>query len=112
MTMKTPEMEVVRFNESDVIVASGPAKAVFMGFNDGTPNTATINGSSVQSYEDMLDLLGDKSDSWFKYKNNTPVNAKNLLDEEETNVLGNGTYVDQGKVTLGDITYERLWWNQ
>lgn len=24
MTMKTPEMEVVRFNESDVIVASGP----------------------------------------------------------------------------------------
>ena len=27
MTMKTPEMEVVRFNESDVIVASGTIKS-------------------------------------------------------------------------------------
>jgi len=26
MTMKTPEMEVVRFSESDVIVASGPVE--------------------------------------------------------------------------------------
>lgn len=112
MTMKTPEMEVVRFSESDVIVASGEAKAVFQGFNDGKANTATINGNSVQSYTQMIDLLGGESDSWFRYGFKDPVHASNLLKEEETGNLGNGTYVDQGRVTIGETTYERLWWNQ
>ena len=42
--MKMPEMSVVRFNESDVIVASAPAGTWIrlVKFGDGEQNTATI----------------------------------------------------------------------
>ncbi len=46
MKMETPKMDVVRFNESDVIVASTPATPVFlMGFNDVTSANGQVSFS-------------------------------------------------------------------
>ena len=53
MTMKTPEMEVVRFNESDVIVASGPvdnnyyATAAGWGGATGGASLKIVQNNSV-----------------------------------------------------------------
>ena len=48
--MRTPEMEVVRFKEADVIVASGYSSMSVSGFQNKTPNDASFNVSGVASY--------------------------------------------------------------
>lgn len=55
MTMKKPEMEVVRFNESDVIVASGPVPVlhttVVRGFNNEIPHDGEVSFQGI-TYKD------------------------------------------------------------
>ncbi len=46
MKMEAPKMDVVRFKESDVIVASTPTSYVF-GFNNEVPNDAYIKHNGV-----------------------------------------------------------------
>ena len=104
MTMKTPEMEVVRFNESDVIVASGNSYQLF-GFGDGTPNTGKINAHSVSDFQDILGGMGQHT--YFQYQQNDKVRATDLQDKEESGLLKDGVYVDKGLI---DNTEDRLWW--
>ena len=104
MTMKTPEMEVVRFNESDVIVASGDAFQLF-GFSDGTPNTGKINSHSVKDFQDILGTMGQHT--YFQYQQNEMVRATDLQEKEESGLLKDGIYVDSGLI---DNTADRLWW--
>ena len=68
--MKTPEMDVIRFNESDVIVASGdpvPANTLRLtGFNSGSvvgkfqvgDNSYTTNSDVSGLYDDLSTLAG------------------------------------------------------
>ena len=65
MTMKTPEMEVVRFNESDVIVASGNVVASVYGFNDEVAKNAGVKWRGIDykttnanGARDLLSALG------------------------------------------------------
>lgn len=109
MTMKTPEMEVVRFNESDVIVASGKISSFALtGFNNGTHGDATINGINVTQYEQIGTTSGDSSNSYFQWNNNQAIHLGDLHNNEENNVLGNGTYKEDGTITIGDEVF-KLW---
>ena len=116
MTMTKPEMDVVRFNESDVIVASGPipqpvTKFIFKNFNNGVDGDATMNDVKVGPFEEITAGLGDYSKSYFQYKDNKKVHFGDLHNNEENNVLGDGTYVKTGEFTIdGDIF--NLWQNQ
>ena len=98
MTMKTPEMEVVRFNESDVIVASGnPVVDSFTlsKFNNGTTNDGTVNGLAKADAINWLHNLGEGHT--FQYKNNDKVSARNLYDFEETGDIEDGIYYRDGE---------------
>lgn len=49
-TMKRPEMEVVRFKEADIIVASGNI-ATLSGFSDTSPDNGTVRyGNTTYDY--------------------------------------------------------------
>lgn len=74
MTMKTPEMEVVRFNESDVIVASGDPvlahkNADVMNFGIGTVGDAQIRYHNGHSLTKNLQQIAADID--FGYTNDT-----------------------------------------
>lgn len=108
MTMKTPEMEVVRFSESDVIVASpvGPQSYALTKFANGTPGDGELNGKNLSTVQDILAGMGEHT--YFQYQNNPKVRATDLQSNEESGLLHDGIYVDQGeKITGTDIT--RLW---
>ena len=97
MTMKTPEMEVVRFNESDVIVASGnsvpvPAQSfVLQNWKNGNLGDATVDGEGKEGALNWLNKIGDGHT--FQYKQNAAVDAKKLYDYEETGTILDGIYV-------------------
>ena len=64
--MRTPEMEVVRFTQSDVIVASGasvPTTMTVTGWRDGIKDNLELNyGGTVytnSNRSDLIDLLSD-----------------------------------------------------
>ena len=64
--MVAPEMDVVRFNESDVIVASGAAgQLLAMKFDDASSNNGRFQyNNNVYDYETrqkLFDALGDKT---------------------------------------------------
>ncbi len=93
MTMKTPEMEVVRFSESDVIVASG--NLALQNMNDSIAKNAiiTVGGQThtVESYKNLLDSVSGQSNVKFK-KDNYTVALDNLSEEEEHNTITDGFY--------------------
>ena len=118
MTMKTPEMEVVRFNEADVLAASGDqfmtatiAKAGGAK-RDLTVTLAAPGQNAVpHSFED---LLADSNTAYaanptFFNKNNDQATLHNLIDDDNDNGAGkygawNGSYYsDNG----GSIYYWR-----
>ena len=108
MTMKTPEMEVVRFSESDVIVASPvvPASYVLTKFYNGTNDDAELNGKNLNTVQDILKGMGEHT--YFQYKNNPKVRATELHAQEESGHILDGEYFDQGETINGtDVT--RLW---
>jgi len=71
--MKTPEMEVVRFSESDVIVASGNMhkKATAFGWGTGEVKDAGITYSNGTTKTKTLDDLS--TDISFGYANSDTV---------------------------------------
>lgn len=108
MTMKTPEVEVVRFSESDVIVASPvvPASYRLSKFYNGTNDDAELNGKNINDVQDILAGMGEHT--YFQYKSNPKVRATDLHAEEEHGNILDGVYYDQGETIEGnDVT--RLW---
>ena len=98
MTMKTPEMEVVRFEETDVIVASGfPTKfgQVQKAGGDKGDLEVTINGHSY-NYGTLATGLGDGvyaglgSINFSKDSNSKSL--KNLFDDDVNNGAYDGYY--------------------
>ena len=92
MTMKTPEMEVVRFNESDVIVASTLG---LMNMNDGIAKNAIIQTGgqayTVETYKNLLDSVSGHSNVKFKKDNHT-VALEKLNEQEDHNTITDGIY--------------------
>jgi len=90
MTMKTPEMEVVRFSESDVIVASGPSPIT-------EHRHVTITGLGT----------GSVGDATWTYTNGSTsvVNIKKYEEDKHNGTLnGHVTYYSgNDSTTLGDI---------
>ena len=105
MTMTKPEMEVVRFNESDVIVASGEDFYTLSGFGDTTADNGKINAHSVKEFQDILGGMGQHT--YFQYQQNEKVRATDLRSQEDSGLLKDGIYVDSGVI---EGTAERLWW--
>ena len=109
MTMTKPEMDVVRFNESDVIVASGIADSfVVTGASDGISGNMLIDGGTVESFEETLRKTHSNTNAYFKYKENTPVHVKDLADHDTEGALGDGTYYDQGESWIFADVWGRL----
>ncbi len=90
MTMKTPEMEVVRFSESDVIVASGPSPVVEHRY-------VTISNLGT----------GVVGDAQWKYENGitTTVSIKKYEEDKHNGTLYGGVVYHSGNnsTTLGEI---------
>lgn len=101
MTMKTPEMEVVRFNESDVIVASGIQSFALRNWNNGQKDDGTVNGLQKADAITWLENLGEGFT--FQYKDNEKVSASHLYNYEETGTIQDGIYTKDG---------EKNWWCQ
>lgn len=110
MTMKTPEMEVVRFSESDVMCASTPDITAFKitGSNDGVADNMKINNVDVSAFETIFKETAT-SNSYFKYQQNKPVHIAELDKHDVTGDLNDGTYVDQGILDFDGIVGGRLW---
>ncbi len=106
MKMETPKMDVVRFNESDVIVASGDPKLwTATVFNAGGANqnlSVTVvdpdNGSNSFSFTQLVStenaqLLENK----YFYKDNGNTSLIKLVDDDKQGAAGelgdfNGSY--------------------
>lgn len=93
-TMRTPKMDVVRFTESDVIVASSKNydNLSLAKYNNGTLEDATINGDSIATFVRVADSLHTNTSSIFLYDHGNSVSVSQLLDKEETNTITDGTY--------------------
>lgn len=102
MTMTKPEMEVVRFNEADVIVASGIQSFALAKWKNGTNGDATVDGQGKSAAQHWLDNLGEGHT--FQYQNGPKVSAKNLFDYEETGDIMDGVYTK--------VDGENNWWCQ
>ena len=101
--MRVPKMDVVRFKENDVIVASGglPNFMKITGFNDSTPGNGTIKYNGVtynkSNYLDLINLLTDQPDydSYVKYQGMSETIFKLFKRSDGTSAAGyvDGTYV-------------------
>ncbi len=93
MKMERPEVDVVRFTESDVIVAS--ANLALKNMNDGISKNAIIQVGgqthTVESYKNLLDSVSGQSNVKFK-KDNYTVALDNLSEEEGHNTITDGLY--------------------
>lgn len=112
MKMERPEVDVVRFTESDVMCAS-PAITAFKitGSNDGVSSNMKINNVDVNDFETIFKETAT-SNSYFKYQENKPVHITNLDKHDVSGDLNDGTYVDQGETQITDDIFGRLWWCQ
>ena len=101
--MRVPKMDVVRFKESDVIVASGglPNFIKVTGFNDNISGNGTVEYNGViynkSNYTDLIDFLADQTDydSYVKYQDMSQTINKLFRKSDGTNAGGyvDGTYV-------------------
>ena len=126
MTMKTPEMDVVRFNEADVLAASGDPVpdtrfVTFGSWGIGSQdNSSTKDGwatythgssSSTYSYQQLENLADQNfnSGSTFKLQNGTATTLDDLLANDAKDAdsrtfdgsIFNGTY----RSTDNGLTY-------
>ncbi len=90
MTMKTPEMEVVRFNESDVIVASGP---VDNNFHATTTGWGGATGGASLKIVKNNEVLADYS--WDR-----------ITAGEASNLINNS--INFGGVSLGTLYADEI----
>lgn len=114
-----PRMEVIRFNEADVIVASGgirPVRAITVeNFYNGTPGRLTFGyDGDVTYFSDLNSILfrtgGNDADvtyRWLCDKENE--DYEDLSNDPSVNTLAafNGTYhsEDNGKTWLNDTYF-------
>ena len=114
MKMETPKMDVVRFQEADVLAASQMIASSFAltGFNNGKANDAKIDGADAASAEAINVKLGNLGNSYFQYQNNDPVHYGDLHDSDVAGPINDGTYVDQGDKQITDTIFGRLWYCQ
>jgi len=101
--MRVPKMDVVRFKESDVIVASGglPNFIKVAGFNDNISGNGTIEYNGVTydktNYSVLIDFLTAQTDydSNVKYQSMSQTINKLFARHDGTNAGGyvDGTYV-------------------
>ena len=96
MTMKTPEMEVVRFNEADVLAASGPQPAEHTYLKIAGVGTGIV-GDATWTYSgtgDATEVISIK-----KYES----------DQQHGTLEGGVKYYNAGGVgiTLGEIVSEK-----
>ena len=107
MTMTKPEMDVVRFSESDVMCASGQGTIdsfTVSGASDGISGNMLIDGGTVESFEETLRKTHADTNAYFKYKENNPVYVKDLANHDVTGDLGDGIYKDKGEqLIFGDV---------
>ena len=102
--MNMPEIKVVRFNESDVIVASGGTTygplGVY-GFNDNAPQTGrmTYGGADYtnDNYNDLVAIIGDPSIALNVHKDQHRAISVMFPNEQTTQNMddvatANGTY--------------------
>lgn len=102
MTMKTPEMEVVRFSESDVIVASSTLG--LMNMNNGTKDDIYISSGgknyTVKDFKDTLEALSGHVNVSFKKGEHTS-SLEDLNSHEDNHTITDGIY---SKIISGDET--------
>lgn len=111
MTMKTPEMEVVRFSESDVMCASNqiPVDSFNVaGAGDGISGNMKVDGGTVEQFEETLRKTHSDTNAYFRYKQNNPVHVSNLANHDVKGELGDGTYYDQGESWITTDIFGRL----
>lgn len=104
--MRVPEISVVRFTESDVIVASDPLQIVNLQKGDGSGNGAmTYRGSTYtyDNYGSLITLL-DGRDEIYSDTDNTNYSVTNLFETDSNpstqyNIgTPDGTYYYNGMV--------------
>lgn len=102
MTMTKPEMDVVRFNESDVIVASSTLGLMNMNNNVAGDAKVAMGGKeyTVGEYKDFLNGLGGHTNVSFQ-KDNNKASLENLNAEEDKHTITDGIYT---KIISGDET--------
>ena len=96
--MAVPAMEVVRFKENDIIVASGGEPSIegilLEGFNNSVSKDATVNGSRILDYVNIYNAIHGHTEIYFRYNGNAAVRAEDLLTREENGSLRDGIYTD------------------
>ena len=115
MKMETPKMDVVRFQEADVLAAStptpGPLPTSFAltGFNDKSAGNAKIDGADATTTEQISAKLEAFGNSYFQYQSNTPVHFGELHNSDYEGPIEDGIYYDQGFTDITSTIYGRLW---
>lgn len=85
-------MDVVRFKEEDVIVASvGNPTHVLANFHNGTTEDATIDGKNPKDFITWLASFG-ATNVYFKYDGKDAVHFDDILLHEEDGRLEDGEY--------------------
>lgn len=110
-------MDVVRFQEDDIIAASaGPflpnpevEKLILAGFHSGSLNDATMNDGSIKTFVKALQITHGSLNVFFKYDENDAVHANALLSYEENHALENGVYTSK---LMGDNNVLWTWIHQ
>ncbi|WP_294480844.1 hypothetical protein [uncultured Ruminococcus sp.] len=92
-TMKRPEMEVVRFKEADIIVASGNI-ATLSGFNDNVYHNAQIQyGNNTYDRTNYTDFPHPKGNfTIFQYEAGEADVLDHMFGSEDTGTDYDGTY--------------------
>ncbi len=93
MTMKTPEMEVVRFSESDVIVASSTLGLMNMNNNTKDDIYMSVGGKdyTVKDFKDTLVAVSGHTNVSFRKGEHTS-SLENLTSHEDKNTITDGLY--------------------
>lgn len=88
-TMKRPEMDVVRFKEADIIVASGNI-ATLSGFNDNEARNGIVSYGGTDYKRDDRDSFPYDGKETLFYSGNaqTTLNALFMLDSLENSPSG------------------------
>ena len=115
--MAIPTMDVIRFQQDDIIVASaGPflpspevEKRILAGFNKGTQNDATMSDDPIKAFVKALQITHGSLNVFFKYDENDTVRTNDLLGNEKNHALENGVFPSK---TTGDNKVLWTWIHQ
>lgn len=98
--MRVPKMEVVRFKESDVIVASGAlASLTLLGFANTRKNDGTMTYKGMiydgDNYSDLISVLTGDGYSDYIGENYQSVSGLFIMDSKgkSNGITSDGTYI-------------------